>query len=80
MIFGLAEAISKYGELGITQDQMERKLERPAAKWIEQDVAQLITIYQSLQQGTVTKEEEFPPVRVTAAEIASAEQPKASTT
>jgi hypothetical protein len=76
----VAEAIAKYGELGITQDQMERKLERPAAKWIEQDVAQLITIYQSLQQGTVTKEEEFPPVRITAAEITSADGAKASAT
>lgn len=67
----VADAIAKYEGIGITQEQIERKLERPAGKWIEQDVAQLGTIYHSINQGTVTKDDEFPPVRVTAAEIGS---------
>lgn len=68
----VAEAITAFGGIGITQDQIERKLERPAAKWIEQDVAQLSTVFTSIRQGTVTKEDEFPPVGVTAAEVRQA--------
>jgi hypothetical protein len=65
----IAEAIAAFEGIGITQDQLQRKLERPASRWIEQDVAQLSTVFTSIRQGTVTKEDEFPPAGVTAAEV-----------
>lgn len=66
----VADAIKRFEDLGITADQIEQKLGRPSSKWTEHDVAQLVVTYKSLQRGEITRDEEFPPVRVTAAEIA----------
>ncbi|MFC4122085.1 hypothetical protein [Nonomuraea zeae] len=68
----VAEAIAAFAAGGVTQEQLERKLDRPADRWKAQDVAQLEVIYNSLRRGEVTKEEEFPTQPVTADEITSA--------
>jgi hypothetical protein len=58
-----------FGNLGITVPQLEAKLGTESGKWTDQDVAQLRIIRQSLMRGEVRKEDEFPPARVTAADI-----------
>jgi hypothetical protein len=68
----VADAIAAYAAQGITQGQIEAKLGRPSDKWIEQDIAQLQVIYRSLQRGEISKDEEFPDDRVTAADITGA--------
>jgi hypothetical protein len=65
----IADAIGAFGQMGITQGQLQDKLGRPSEKWIDQDVAQLSVIYKSLVRGEITRDEEFPPERVTADEI-----------
>jgi hypothetical protein len=63
------KATLKYEEIGVVLGQLEEKLGRKADKWTAQDVAQLGVIFQSIGRGETTKDEEFPPKRVTAAEI-----------
>lgn len=66
----IAEALKAFERFGVTQARMEAKFERPLAGWRAADVAKLGVIYESLKQGTVTVDEEFPAAdRVTAAEI-----------
>lgn len=66
----IADAIKLFAEqYGVTLDQIERKLGRKSDQWTEYDVAQLTVTYRSLQRGEVTRDDEFPPERVTAAEI-----------
>lgn len=65
----IADAIKAFEGIGIIGDQLESKLERPSDKWTELDVAHLGVTFKSIQRGEVTKEEEFPPQRVTAAEV-----------
>lgn len=65
----IADAISKFDELGVKVDRIETKLERKKKDWTAHDVAQLRVSYSSIKQGTVFIDEEFPPTRVTNAEI-----------
>jgi len=65
----VADAVKAFDGVGVIADQLEQKLGRTRDKWTELDVAQLGVTFKSLQRGEVTKEEEFPPQRVTAAEI-----------
>jgi hypothetical protein len=65
----VADATGKFGQMGITPRQLEDKIGRPSDKWIDQDVAQLSVIFKSLVRGEITRDEEFPPERVTAADI-----------
>lgn len=65
----VAQAIELFAGLGITLGQLETKQGRKSSEWIETDVAQLGVIFKSLQRGEVTRDEEFPSERVTAAEI-----------
>lgn len=67
----IADAIALFGDLGVSVDQIETKLGRLSAKWLEHDVAQLVVVYQSLKRGEVTVDEEFPPQRVSADELTS---------
>lgn len=66
----IADAVKSFDGLGIVLDRIEGKLGRPRDKWTEHDIAQLLIAYKSLQRGEITADEEFPPERVTAAEIA----------
>ena len=65
----IANAIEVFGNLGITTPQLEAKVGMPTAKWGDHDVAQLRVIRQSLLRGEISKDEEFPPERITAADI-----------
>lgn len=65
----IAHVITVFGELGVTQDQLESKLDRPSSKWTPVDLAGLQVTYGALKRGEVKREDEFPPERVTAAEV-----------
>lgn len=65
----IAEALAAYERGGIVRAQLEIKVGRPTSEWIAQDVADLEVIYESLRRGETSKNEEFPPAQVTAAEI-----------
>jgi hypothetical protein len=68
----VADAIKTFEGINITADRIETKLGRPSGKWTEHDVAQLVVIFQSIQRGEVTADDEFPAPRVTAEEITGA--------
>jgi hypothetical protein len=72
----VADAVASFGSIGITLDQLEQKLTRPSASWTDHDLAQLAVTYRSVQRGEVTRDEEFPPPKVTAAEIQEPEKRK----
>lgn len=65
----IADAIKRFEGIGVTADAIERKLSRKSSAWTPHDVAQLGVIWKSLERGEVTVEDEFPPERVTTAEV-----------
>lgn len=65
----VSDAIAAYDALGVSADQVEQRLGRPRDRWTDHDLAQLHVTYKSLQRGEVTIDEEFPPRRVSAAQI-----------
>jgi hypothetical protein len=65
----VADAIKAFEGVGITVDQLEQKLDRKSGQWTDHDVAQLSVTFRSLQRGEVSRDEEFPPQRVTASDI-----------
>lgn len=71
----IAQAIKDYESKGVRLDQLEAKLDRPSREWTDHDVAQLHIIYTSISNGETTVKEEFPPARVTTAEIVGSTPP-----
>ncbi|HEU5429598.1 MAG TPA: hypothetical protein VFU74_22145 [Actinocrinis sp.] len=67
----IAEVIAKYDAGGVVTDQLEQHVDRPVAKWTDRDVASLQTLYNSIDRGEMTRDEAFPPRRVTAEEVAA---------
>lgn len=65
----IADAVKLFGDRGVTVGQIETKLGRKQTEWNEHDVAQLVVIYKSIDRGEVSIADEFPPEKVTAAEI-----------
>lgn len=65
----IADCIGAFDGIGVTADQIETKLGRTSAKWTDIDLGQLQVIFQSVQRGEVTIDEEFPPQRVTIDEV-----------
>ena len=65
----ITDAIQRFKGLGVSVGQIEQKLDQPADRWDEYDVVQLGVIFRSIERHEVRIEDEFPPVRVTAAEI-----------
>lgn len=68
----VADSLRAFDQLGVVADRVERKVGAPSAQWSAHDVAQLGIVYQSIQRGETTADAEFPPRRVTAAEILGA--------
>lgn len=71
----IADAVDAFSKLGITADQLERKLSRKSDKWTEHDVAQLIVIFKSLQNGEIDRDIEFPVERISLNEVAQTPAP-----
>jgi hypothetical protein len=67
----VADAIARFDELGINTARLEAKIGRTSSDWTAHDLAGLRVSHSSLKQGTVSADEEFPPVTrpITAAEI-----------
>jgi hypothetical protein len=65
----ITTAIDKLGALGVREDRLVQKIGRPRERWTDHDLAQLTVAYRSIQRGEISADEEFPPQRVTAAEI-----------
>lgn len=74
------EAITEYRRVGVTVEQLERKVGRPHAEWDESDVGELQVIYQSVYRGEMTRDEAFPPEHITGAEINAQHDQKAGET
>lgn len=73
-----ANAIGMFSNIGVTRAQLETKVGRPSKEWTPADLAQLGTIFKSIQAGEVTVADEFPkPQRVTADEVRQQQQPPA---
>jgi len=71
----IADIIAAFEELGVTVAQLEQKTGRDTDQWTAHDLAQLTVIGKSLKLGEVQREDEFPPERVTADEIAGGAVP-----
>ncbi|KQU30317.1 MULTISPECIES: hypothetical protein [unclassified Rhodococcus (in: high G+C Gram-positive bacteria)] len=67
----IANSIKAFEGIGVTRVQLETKLARKSEEWTEHDVTQLGVTYKSIQNGEVTKDQEFEATRVTADEIKS---------
>ena len=65
----IADSIKVFDSLGVKLDRLEAKIGSKSADWTPQDLAGLRVSHSSIKQGTVTADEEFPPVRLTAADI-----------
>jgi hypothetical protein len=59
-------------ELGLTPARIETRVGRPRGQWTAADVADLKVTFGSIGRRETTVEDEFPPERVTAAEITGA--------
>jgi hypothetical protein len=68
----IEKAIVGFQGIGVSLDQLERKLRLPRIQWTGHEIGLLGTIYSSLSRGEITRDEEFPPERVTGAEIQGA--------
>ena len=71
----VAQVHAAFAALGVTVGQLEEKLGRDSDHWTDPDIAQLRVVHTSLSRGEVTRDEEFPPQRVTAAEVTGAAAP-----
>lgn len=70
----VAEAVKEYGRRGITAEQLEQKVGWPRDQWTAENVMDLEVLYQSIGRGEISRDEAFPPVQVTAEEIAGGAQ------
>jgi hypothetical protein len=68
----VSEALVGFAGLGVTPAQLEEKVGRPQDSWNGYDLAQLRVIFRSIQRREIAIEDEFPPARLTAAEILAA--------
>ncbi|MCC6227195.1 MAG: hypothetical protein IT195_12430 [Microthrixaceae bacterium] len=64
-------AIESFAKLGVDQDRIERKLGKPSTRWDQYDLTQLTITHRSITRGEVAIDDEFPPLRASAAEIAA---------
>jgi hypothetical protein len=55
----IAKCIAGFAALGVTAQQLVRKLGSPQDKWTAYDLATLTVIYRSLQRNEISKDEEF---------------------
>lgn len=72
-----ANAVHGFAGIGITVQQLEKKIGVPSAEWGGEHLGQLAVIFRSIQRGEINKADEFPAVEspaeteVSAAEITS---------
>lgn len=64
--------------IGIIERQIEARLDKKRGQWDAGDVAQMGIVYTSITRDGFNKDEEFPPIEQTAAEIVGADEVKPS--
>ncbi|MDV7244507.1 MULTISPECIES: hypothetical protein [Rhodococcus] len=67
----VANSIGHFDGIGVSRKQLEFKIGRPSDEWTEQDLGELGITFNSIKNREITREEAFPPSRVTAADIES---------
>lgn len=72
----IADMVAAFAAYDIKAGQIETRLGRKRGHWTAADVADLGVVYSSIKRGEVQAAEEFPPERVTAAEITGAAEPQ----
>lgn len=65
----VADALGRFAELDVTEADLVRRAGRPVDEWTAATVGGLVTTYQSLKRGEITRQEAFPPAPVTAEEM-----------
>lgn len=65
----VADALSRFADLDVLEADLVRRVGRPTEEWTAATVGDLVTTYQSLKRGEVTREEAFPPAVVSGADI-----------
>jgi hypothetical protein len=65
----IAKAVEAFAGIGVAVPRIETRLGRPRGQWTPVDVADLLVVFRSIDRGETTAEVEFPPERVTAADI-----------
>ena len=65
-------AVAAFVAIDVTKEQLERKLGRKSERWTPFDIAQLRITHKSIARGEIAVDEEFPPVRVSAEDLAPA--------
>lgn len=75
----IADAVALFEGLGVALDRMEQNIGRPSDKWTVHDVVKLGTTYKSVQRGEIALEDEFPPERLTVAEVQRVAAPAPAT-
>lgn len=68
----IAKMVEVFAKVGVTQARIETRLGRPRGQWTVVDVADMQVVIRSISRGETSADAEFPPERVTAAEIAGA--------
>lgn len=63
--------------IGVVQEQLEKRLGKARGQWTAVEVANAGVIFTSIQRGDSVKDEEFPPLRVSANEVAAQAQTRA---
>jgi hypothetical protein len=64
------EAVRAFADrFHVTEQQLVERVGRRRGEWTPQDLATLEVIYRSIDQGETTADEQFPPPKVTAAEV-----------
>jgi hypothetical protein len=65
----VAKMVDAFAGIGVSVGRIESKLGRPRGQWTAVDVADMLVAYRSISKHETTADAEFPPERVTAAEI-----------
>lgn len=61
--------VAMYGKVGVPLALLETKVKRPLGSWGETEVVDLEITYRSVGNGTIKRDEAFPPVVATAADV-----------
>lgn len=65
----IASMVEAFAAFDVKVGQIETRLGRPRGQWTAADIADLSVVYSSIKRGEATADSEFPPQRVTAAEV-----------
>ena len=70
----IAKMVEAFAEIGVSVARIETRIGRPRGQWTAVDVADMLIVFRSIGRGETTADAEFPPERVTAAEITGQQQ------